>query len=178
MFSYTKRLGYVLVAFAVVTFFGCDSGGASEEEPPEETGAEVTVAQHATLGEYLADGEGRTLYLFTDEEGNPVPCTSEACLGAWPIFATEGEPVAGEGVDADLLGTTEHPSGATQVVYDGWPLWYFAGDEAPGDVNGQGIESFGGIWYLISPAGNAVKAGGGDDGNGDDGDNGDDDPRY
>lgn len=178
MFSYIKRLGYVLTALAVVAFVGCDSGGGApdEEDPPEPTGAQVTVASNATLGEYLADAEGFSLYLFTDGNGNPVPCTSDACVGAWPIFTTDGEPQAAEGVDASLLSTTDRPDGTVQVVYNDWPLYYFVGDENPGDVNGQRIESFGGIWYLVSPAGTAITgdagSGGGNDGGGDD------DPRY
>lgn len=161
---------------------GCGSQGPSDDPPPEPppaTGAEVTVATNATLGSYLADEDGVSLYLFTDGNGNPVPCTSEECLAAWPIFTTDGEPVAGEGVDASLLSTTQHQSGATQVTYNGWPLWYFAGDQASGAVNGQGIISFGGTWYLISPVGNEIGGTGGDDDPPDDDDDDDDDgPRY
>jgi hypothetical protein len=39
-----------------------------------------------------------------------------------------------------------------------WPLYTFAKDKAPGDVNGQGKKSFGGTWYAVSPSGMAVKA--------------------
>jgi predicted lipoprotein with Yx(FWY)xxD motif len=61
---------------------------------------------------------------------------------------------AGEGIDASLLGTVEHPDGI-QVTYNGWPLYFFADDSAPGDVNGQGV---GGVWYVLDPTGNAIKS--------------------
>lgn len=152
----TMRIGTLLLG-AVLVLAGCDAGGSNEEEPP---GAEVAVAQNDSLGAYLVDESGVSLYLFVDEEGNPAPCTSDACLEAWPPFSTEGDPVAGNGTDASLLGTIEGPDGATQVVYNGWPLWYFAGDQGPGDVNGQGIVSFGGTWLLVSPSGDGIEVAG------------------
>ena len=52
-----------------------------------------------------------------------------------------------------LLGTAAHPEGGTQVTYGGWPLYYFSGDSAPGDVNGQGQ---GDVWYVIDATGAPV----------------------
>ena len=136
----------------------------------------VTFAQQATVqtmqsdeyGTYLTDGEGRTLYLFVNEEmedQGPETMTegvreaaaecNEECLQAWPPFNAETVE-AGEGVDPELLYTTQIDD-RTQVVYNGWPLYYFVRDEAPGQVNGQEIESFGGEWYLVSPQGTEVE---------------------
>ena len=70
---------------------------------------------------------------------------------AWPPLT--GEASAGDGVDAGLIGTAEHPESGTQVTYNGWPLYYFAGDSAPGDTNGQGQ---GGVWYVIDATGNPI----------------------
>jgi predicted lipoprotein with Yx(FWY)xxD motif len=39
-----------------------------------------------------------------------------------------------------------------QATYDGFPLYYFAGDQAPGDANGEGL---GGVWFIADPAGNS-----------------------
>ena len=60
---------------------------------------------------------------------------------------------AGEGIDASLLATAEHPAGGTQVTYGGWPLYYFAGDAAPGDTNGQGS---GDVWFALDAAGQPI----------------------
>ena len=41
-------------------------------------------------------------------------------------------------------------------MYNGWPLYTFADDYVPGDVNGHDFEEFGGEWYLMTPAGREV----------------------
>jgi predicted lipoprotein with Yx(FWY)xxD motif/cytochrome c2 len=114
---------------------------------------EVTVqtAQHEEIGTYLTDAEGRSLYLFTRDSENTSTCTDQ-CAENWPPLLVEGEPMAGQGVATSLLGTTERDDGSTQVTYNGWPLYYFARDESPGEIAGQGV---GDPWYLISPFGAA-----------------------
>ena len=95
-----------------------------------------------------------TVYLFApDEQGAPT-CT-DACAETWEPLTVEdaGQVTGGEGVDASLLGTAEHPTAGTQVTYNGWPLYFFAGDSAPGDTNGQGQ---GGVWFVLDPTGNAI----------------------
>ena len=57
----------------------------------------------------------------------------------------------GDGVDAALLATATNPDAGPQVTYNGWPLYYFSGDSAPGDTNGEGP---GGVWYVVDPTGN------------------------
>ena len=75
----------------------------------------------------------------------------------WPPLASDGAPVAGEGVDATLLSTITRDDGTLQVTYNGWPLYLFEEDTAPGDTNGQGLDEFGGLWFLVSPTGEAVQ---------------------
>jgi predicted lipoprotein with Yx(FWY)xxD motif len=54
------------------------------------------------------------------------------------------------------VGTTARPDGEPQVTYNGHPLYLFAGDQNPGDKNGQGLSAFGAKWYVLSPAGNQI----------------------
>jgi predicted lipoprotein with Yx(FWY)xxD motif len=119
-------------------------------------GAEATVlVADSDLGKILTAGNGKTVYLFMpDAQGAPT-CTS-ACAQAWPslIVADAGTVTGGDGVDASLLGTVDHPGKGTQATYNGWPLYFFSGDSAPGDTNGQGQ---GGVWYVLDPTGNAIK---------------------
>jgi predicted lipoprotein with Yx(FWY)xxD motif len=126
-----------------------DQGTEGDEAPAE---VDLAVAD-SSLGEHLVDGEGLTLYLFTDDSDGESVCT-DGCLQAWPALIVEGEPSWGEGVDASLVDTIEREDdGSTQVTYAGMPLYTFASDEAPGDVNGQGS---GGVWFVVAPDGNPV----------------------
>ena len=68
-----------------------------------------------------------------------------------------GDAMAMASVDAMLAGTVERMDGTTQITYQGHPLYYFVGDEEPGEVNCQAIENFGGTWYVIAPSGEIVK---------------------
>jgi predicted lipoprotein with Yx(FWY)xxD motif len=118
----------------------------------------VQVAESQEYGNYLTDAEGKALYLFTrDTQGQgdtppQISCTGD-CLSRWPPLYTEGEPTAGENVVGDLLGTVEH-EGRQMVTYNGWPLYYFAQDQEPGQTAGQGAND---VWYLVSPEGEAIE---------------------
>jgi predicted lipoprotein with Yx(FWY)xxD motif len=120
---------------------------------PAEAGAMVEVAE-SDLGSILVEAERQTLYVFLNDSGGESSCY-EDCADNWPALETDGEPQAGEGVEASLLGTTEREDGAVQVTYNEMPLYYFAGDEAPGDTNGQGV---GDVWYVVSPEGEPIQA--------------------
>lgn len=138
-----------LVASAVLA-------GCGEDEPATGAGTQSASADEirtsdSDLGTILVDGEGRTLYLFTQDSPGTSVCEAE-CLDAWP--PVEGEVSAGEGVDAGLIGTIERSDGSTQASYGDWPLYYFAEDTEAGDVNGQGVND---VWYVIGPDGEAVK---------------------
>ena len=117
--------------------------------------ATVTVTEGDTLGEFLVDADGMTLYLFTNDSEGTSNCY-DGCAASWPPLLTDGEPEAGDGVDTSLLGTTERTDGTTQVTYNGLPLYFFASDQSAGDTSGQGV---GGVWYVVSPGGEAVEEG-------------------
>jgi predicted lipoprotein with Yx(FWY)xxD motif len=122
----------------------------------ESMSGQVTVsAADSALGSILVDGRGMTLYLLTGDSADASICT-DACATAWPPLAVSGSATAGTGVDAAKLGTISRPDGISQVTYNGHPLYGFVKDKAAGDVNGQGIDKFGGIWYVVSPSGDAI----------------------
>lgn len=123
---------------------GDDDGEAADGEPT------VMVAD-TSLGEALVDSEGMTLYVFDNDEPGVSVCYDD-CAANWPPLLAE-EPVAGDGADDGLLGTTERDDGTVQVTYGDRPLYYWAGDSAPGDVNGQGVSD---IWWVVAPDGSAI----------------------
>ena len=112
----------------------------------------VAVAT-TSLGDVLTSG-GKTLYIFTPDDGATPTCV-DACATAWPPLAADGAAVAGDGVEAEDLTTVARPDGSMQVAYYGWPLYFYANDAAPGDVTGQGV---GGKWLVIGADGTPIES--------------------
>jgi predicted lipoprotein with Yx(FWY)xxD motif len=117
---------------------------------PSGGGTTVAVAD-STLGDMLVDGDGRTLYAFTKDKGDQSACSGQ-CAANWP--ALTGTATAGTGVQASLLSTSMQASGKSQVTYGGKPLYYYAGDAKPGDVNGEGV---GDVWFAVGGDGQLVQ---------------------
>jgi predicted lipoprotein with Yx(FWY)xxD motif len=127
---------------------------------PTATGTAATVAvdTHPDFGEILVGPEGLTLYMFDqDTRGADSSACAGGCAEAWPPLTVDDEPSAGEGATVEVT-TFEREDGRPQVVAGGWPLYYFASDEAPGDANGQGVND---VWWVLAPDGTPVRTGGG-----------------
>jgi predicted lipoprotein with Yx(FWY)xxD motif len=150
-----------VIPLAALAIAGCGGSGndssGSSTPPKTANGQQATigVADNGTLGKILDDANGRTLYLFKKDSGTRSAC-SGACASAWPPLRVSGKPVVGTGATATLVGTTPRSDGKAQVTYNGHPLYTFAGDQNPGDTNGQGLTNFGGGWYALSPSGHQV----------------------
>lgn len=143
-----------------------DAEAAAEppDEVPDETldeevaatddaAGEVDLAVGTTdLGEVLVDGDGMTLYLFTQDPPGESVCTDD-CLAAWPPLLVDGEPRLGDGLDPDLVGTITRDDGGTQVTYDDAPLYTWASDSEPGDITGQDVQ---GVWFVVALDGSPV----------------------
>ena len=120
-------------------------------------GAKVAIAK-TRLGRILVDSKGITLYDFVKDKGTTSACYG-ACAALWPPLITKGKPVAGSGVRASLLGTTKRKDGKLEVTYAGRPLYYFVSDRKRGQTTGQGLNQFGGPWWVLSPAGKEIHRG-------------------
>ena len=129
----------------------------------QEVVGALSTAEHAEEGEYLVGPDGFALYLFkADQQGTGGTAAASVCegdcLATWPALLTVGEPPPTSGaVQAALVGTIPRSDGTVQVTYNGWPLYFFAEDIQPGDINGHDIESFGEDWYLIGPNGDRAR---------------------
>ena len=132
------------------------TSAASPSPSPVATGTKIAVASNAKLGSILVDDKGMTVYLFVADTGKESTCYT-SCAAIWPPVLTEGTPQAGTGADASLLGTTTRTDGKVEVTYAGHPLYYFVKDKAAGDATGQGINGFGALWWVLSPAGVAIQ---------------------
>jgi predicted lipoprotein with Yx(FWY)xxD motif len=118
--------------------------------------ASVVSTKTSSLGTFLVDAQGRTLYLWDADHGSTSAC-SGACAQAWPPFTTTGTPKASGAVKASLLGTTNRADGSREVTYAGHPLYTFAGDTQAGQTTGEGSNGFGAPWWVVTPAGKALQ---------------------
>ena len=101
----------------------------------------VWVSEKEPFGQYLVDDEGKSLYMLeTDTQATgsteAVSVCSGECVEEWPLLTTTGEPEAGDGVDASMLGTIARDDGTMQVTYSGWPLYYCHDDQTSGGTKG------------------------------------------
>ena len=98
----------------------------------------VTLTIKTTkIGKVLADAKGDTLYWYSkDMRNGPSTCTG-GCLSAWPAVA--GKPAAAMGIAfACKLGEVTDAGGTVQATYNGYPLYTYSGDMAPGETAGNG----------------------------------------
>jgi predicted lipoprotein with Yx(FWY)xxD motif len=115
--------------------------------------ASVAVkTRHTSLGTILVDAKGRTLYLFERDKGGKSACYG-GCASFWPPYLATGKPTALGGAKKALLQTTRRRDGHLQVTYRGHPLYRYSADTKPGQTGGQGLDFFGGLWYVVSPQG-------------------------
>jgi predicted lipoprotein with Yx(FWY)xxD motif len=123
--------------------------------PASPTHAKVML-RSTSLGRVLVDARGRTLYLFEADRIAKSACYGQ-CAAVWPPYLTGGAPLAGPGVKPGLLRTAKRRDGKLQLVYAGHPLYFFSGDASAGQVKGEGIEHFGGSWYVLGAAGKKIE---------------------
>jgi len=151
---------------ALVALAGCGSGSSpsSATASPSTSGttgggmATIAMTKNPQLGPILTDSQGNTVYAFAKDSKGMSNCNA-SCASIWPPVTTGGKPTAGSGVLASNLGTTKRSDGSTQVTYGGRPLYTYTADASPGDVAGNGINEFGGLWYAVQPNGSNAPAG-------------------
>jgi predicted lipoprotein with Yx(FWY)xxD motif len=144
-----------VIALVAAGCGGGDSRAASAPPKAASPQATISTASAGNLGTILVDSRGRTLYLFGKDSGTKSACYG-ACASAWPPLRDAGKPTVAGGLNVALVETTSRSDGMPQVAYNGHPLYLFAGDQKPGDIEGQGSTAFGGGWYALSPAGDQV----------------------
>ena len=146
---------------SVATTPAASSATAQASSPaaaPSSSAAAMTVGLVSVSGipgKFLADSQGRTLYLFEADKGGTSNCAG-ACAAAWPPVTASGMPTAGSGVDESLLGTVKRSDGTEQLTYNHHPLYYFAADTGAGTAKGQGSKAFGAGWYVVNAKGSKI----------------------
>lgn len=126
--------------------------GQAASGTTQHTSAAVRVG-HTSLGDVLVDGNGRTLYGFTNDVNGTSSCYG-TCAQSWPASDVTAGWTAGAPLSTAAFHTVMRSDGKSQLAIGKWPLYVFAGDSAPGDVNGEGSL---GKWFVVRPDGTLVK---------------------
>jgi len=131
---------FLSVATVVSMMVAC-SKDDDNSTPPK---ADIQIASNATLGAYLTDSEGKTLYFFSNDASGASACTG-GCLAAWPIYYKASPTLGDTSLHAADFGVITRADGSKQTTYKGWPLYYYAPDAAAGDVKGEAV---GNVWFV------------------------------
>jgi predicted lipoprotein with Yx(FWY)xxD motif len=163
-----------LAAAALLTLAACGSSGTTKaastggSKSPTTTAATSSAAPGTTfrattvpgLGMAVVDGRGHTIYVLSADGKTNAPCDdASGCTKVWPDLALPSgtaAATAGPGLMASLLGTMKLSSGETYPTYGGWLMYEFVGDSGVAEAHGEGLKSFGGTWYALSPAGTPI----------------------
>lgn len=161
-----NQIKFALASVVATTFFlSCSSDNSNDTTPPppQEAAKEVSLSTSTTLGSYLSDKSGRSLYFFGSDYKGQASCTG-GCEALWPAFFVDNLTAdkLGAGLTLSDFATITTTSGKKQLTYKGWPLYYYApvsgsdpygngGKNTPedaGKTTGEGID---GIWFVAKP---------------------------
>ena len=107
---------------------------------------------------FLTDQRGWSLYIFTADTPGNSTCF-EDCEISWPpvLISSMASVTPSYDIRAEYLSTFIRPDGRVQLVYNGYPLYYYMKDVVASDIRGQAVNSFGGFWYLIGSDGVPIR---------------------
>ncbi len=155
-------IGVAVASLAVVVLSGCSPAKTSTTTaapaPAAVAPAAPAVASGATLatattasGTIVVDGHGTAVYEYDkDTKGAASSSCTGQCAANWP--AVSGTAASFSGITGKVASITG-VDGKPQLTLNGWPLYYFVGDKAAGDIKGQGVGS---VWWLLTPAGEPI----------------------
>jgi len=140
----------VILFTAMLGGLGCNKSNDPMTTTPN---FQVSLKVDPTLGQYLVDKDGRTLYIYSNDPNGKDSCTGQ-CQLYWPAFNVTNltASMLGVGLDFADFGSVTSSAGKPQLTYKGWPLYYFAPDgmnvEAPGKIQGDNKNN---VWFVAKP---------------------------
>lgn len=111
----------------------------------------VKIGESAIFGRYLTDKNGMTLYVFSDDTESKANCEKE-CLAKWKIYEFDNLTLIGiNDEQSKRVRVMTRSDGFQQFTYDKKPLYYYIGDEKPGEINGVDEKIVGSKWSVVIP---------------------------
>jgi predicted lipoprotein with Yx(FWY)xxD motif len=105
---------------------------------------------HRSAHGLLVDDAGHTLYSYDPDGTSGTSRCNGPCATAWPPYPVDhGSHATGD------YSVATRVDGVRQWVYRGRPLYLFAGDEKPGDRDGDGVN---GSWHVVPGSASTVRA--------------------
>lgn len=131
------------------------SGGSASGSAKAAVG-KITVGS-TSAGHVLVDAKGMTLYAFAPDSRGHSTC-SGSCAAYWPPVTGNDANAGATGKVTAHLGTIKRSDGSSQLTVNGFPMYTYVGDSAAGQDKGQGQDSSGGLWWVVSPSGSWIKS--------------------
>lgn len=132
------------------------SGGSASAGTAKAAAGKITVGS-TSAGHVLVDAKGMTLYAFAPDSRGHSTCTG-SCLAYWPPAPGKDARSGATGKVTAHLGTIKRSGGTSQLTVNGYPMYTYVGDTKAGQDNGQGQNSSGGLWWVVSPTGSWIKS--------------------
>ncbi len=148
----TIVLAIILVLVLGLVVFSDSKPVTENESETSESNLNLTAGpivgsvKSETLGEYLTDTTGKTLYVFSDDKKLESVCKDD-CLNKWPPFVAEKDPATFTDKLTKRMNIIKRSDGSIQYAYGEKPVYYFAEDMAPGDTKGNGLGN--GKWSIV-----------------------------
>ena len=138
------------------------AGAAPSATPliPVTGGAAVQVVNNPKFGQILVTSSGMTLYTFAIDQAGVSRCESSSCVAYWPPYTASAQPVVAPQVEGKI-GLITRSDGTMQLTFNEMPLYTFIADKKPGDVQGDNVNQFGGLWHVAAIGGASGASSGG-----------------
>ncbi|GGY86014.1 hypothetical protein GCM10011613_33780 [Cellvibrio zantedeschiae] len=117
-----------------------DGDSAMGEVFVAKGGVNVLVNNNNVISLAAQNRAGMTLYIFDKDTIGASNCTSVQCMTNWPPLIADDNAVAEKPLTIITRG-----DGHKQWALRDKPLYFFVGDNAAGDVKGEGVA---GVWHV------------------------------
>jgi predicted lipoprotein with Yx(FWY)xxD motif len=150
-------------AFGLATVAACGGGNGGQapaagggqaqptSQPTDPNEVKLTATTVGALGQVVTDAAGMTLYRFDGDTANPPASNCDGpCSQTWPPELATSSTATLDGIDQSVVGVILRKDGTKQLTINGWAVYRYAKDTAPGDAKGQGLQQ---KWFAVTPQG-------------------------
>jgi predicted lipoprotein with Yx(FWY)xxD motif len=108
---------------------------------PTTTAAKIVQTKtNSKVGQYLADPNGKTLYIQGEDPVTHITSCTGTCLDAWPFYEVQSSPP--DLPVNNVFYIVRKDNNKPQYTYKLNPLYYYVGDTSAGMVTGDGVNNF------------------------------------